>query len=189
MREFRKKRPNIQFHVQMLTTLEMVTLLHRGEVDFCLSSSPFQGEDIECQVVYVDPILVAVPNGHRLADRGSVCLTELKDECFVGVKRGYGTRDLVDAVCKSAGIDLQYVYEGDEPTRLITLVEAEIGLAFIPSTAKISWEKIKYLQVENHELVRDIALLWHKSRYMTQASLEFRKVVLDYFEAISNPSN
>ncbi len=178
MREFRKKRPNIQFHVQMLTTLEMVTLLHRGEVDFCLSSSPFQGQDIECQVVFVDPILVAVPNGHRLADRSSVCLTELKDESFVGVKRGYGTRDLVDAVCKSAGIDLKYVYEGDEPTRLITLVEAEIGLAFIPSTAKISWEKIKYLQVEDHELVRDIALLWHKSRYMTQASLEFSPINL-----------
>ena len=70
----------------MLTTLEMVTLLHRGEVDFCLSSSPFQGQDIECQVVFVDPILVAVPNGHRLADRSSVCLTELKDESFVGVK-------------------------------------------------------------------------------------------------------
>lgn len=105
------------------------------------------------------------------------------------MKRGYGTRDLVDSVCKSAGIDLKYVYEGDEPTRLISLVEAEIGLAFIPSTAKISWGKIKYLQVENHELVRDIALLWHTSRYMTQASLEFRKVVLDYFEAISNQSN
>ena len=188
MREFRKN---------VLISISCANADHAGNGHafasrrsrFLLVVLSFSREDIECQVVYVDPILVAVPNGHRLADRGSVCLTELKDECFVGVKRGYGTRDLVDAVCKSAGIDLQYVYEGDEPTRLITLVEAEIGLAFIPSTAKISWEKIKYLQVENHELVRDIALLWHKSRYMTQASLEFRKVVLDYFEAISNPSN
>ncbi|MBO1578638.1 LysR family transcriptional regulator [Bacillus sp. XF8] len=185
LREFRNKRPNIQFHVQMLTTQEMVTLLHRGEVDFCLSSPPVQGDDIECQVVFIDPILVAVPMGHRLADRSSVALTELRDECFVGVKRGYGTRDLVDSVCKSAGFAPKYVYEGDEPTRLITLVEAEIGLAFIPSTAKISWDKIKYLQVEDHELVREIALLWHKSRYMSQAALEFREVVLDYFEAKS----
>lgn len=188
LREFLNIRPNIQFHVQMLTTEEMITLLHRGEVDFCLSSPPIQGEDIECHVVFIDPILVAIPLGHRLADRSSIALAELKDESFVGVKRGYGTRDLVDSICKSAGFYLKYVYEGDEPTRLVSLVEAEIGLAFIPSTAKLSWEKIKYIPVENHELVREIALLWHKSRYMSQAALEFRKVVLDYFEALSKQS-
>lgn len=185
LREFRKKRPYIQFHVQMLTTKEMVTLLHRGEVDFCLSSPPIQGDDIECQIVFIDPILIAVPKGHRLADRSSVSLTELRDEWFVGVKRGYGTRDLLDSVCKSVGFVPKYVYEGDEPARLSALVEAEIGIAFIPSTARNSQEHITYLQVENHELVREIALLWHKNRYISRAALEFRKVVVEYFGAIS----
>ncbi|TKI56662.1 LysR family transcriptional regulator [Brevibacillus antibioticus] len=181
LREFRKKRPDIQFHVQMLTTHEMVTLLHRGEVDFCLSSPPIQEDGIECQIVFLDPILVAVPRGHRLADRNIISLTELKDESFVGVKRGYGTRDLVDSICKSAGFAPTYVYEGDEPARLIQLVEAEIGIAFIPSTARDSREQIKYLQVENHEFVREIALLWHKSRYISRAAQDFRDVVVDYF--------
>ncbi|MBE7680232.1 LysR family transcriptional regulator [Paenibacillus sp. P13VS] len=185
LREFRNKRPNIQFHVQMLTTQEMVTLLHRGEVDFCLSSPPIRGEDIECQIMFIDPILVAVPKGHRLADRNSISLTELRDESFVGVKRGYGTRDLVDSICKSAGFIPTYVYEGDEPARLSSLVEAGIGIAFIPSTARYSGEHIKYLKVENHELVREIALLWHRSRYISQAALEFREVVVEYFGSIS----
>ncbi|TQK73883.1 DNA-binding transcriptional LysR family regulator [Brevibacillus sp. AG162] len=185
LREFRKKRPDIQFHVQMLTTQEMVTLLHRGEVDFCLSSPPIQEDDIECQIVFIDPILVAVPRGHRLADRSIVSLTDLKDEWFVGVKRGYGTRDFVDAICKSVGFAPKYVYEGDEPARLIQLVEADIGIAFIPSTARDSREQIKYLRVDNHELVREIALLWHKSRYISRAAQEFREVVVDYFGNVS----
>ncbi|NTU32277.1 LysR family transcriptional regulator [Brevibacillus sp. HB1.1] len=181
LREFRKKRPDIQFHVQMLTTLEMVTLLHRGEIDFCLSSPPIQEDGIECQIVFIDPILVAVPRGHRLADRSIVSLTDLKDEWFVGVKKGYGTRDFVDSICKSVGFTPKYVYEGDEPARLIQLVESEIGIAFIPSTARDSREQIKYLRVENHELVREIALLWHKSRYISRAAQDFRDVVVDYF--------
>ncbi|WP_188067544.1 LysR family transcriptional regulator [Brevibacillus brevis] len=184
LREFRKKRPDIQFHVQMLSTLEMITLLHRGEVDFCLSSPPIQDDDIECEIVFIDPILVAVPRGHRLADRSIVSLTELKDESFVGVKKGYGTRDFVDAICKSVGFAPTYVYEGDEPARLIQLVEAEIGIAFIPSTARDSREQITYLRVENHELVREIALLWHKSRYISRAAQEFREVVVDYFRDV-----
>ncbi|MFM9276610.1 LysR family transcriptional regulator [Paenibacillus jiagnxiensis] len=189
LREFRKKRPDVQYHVQMLSTQEMITLLHRGEVDYCLSSPPIKGDDVECQIVFIEPILVAVPNGHRLADQSSVSLTELRDECFVGVKRGYGTRDLVDAVCKSAGFAPKYVYEGDEPARLISLVRAEIGIAFIPGTAVISQDDIQFLQVEGHELVREIALLWHRSRYISRAALEFREVVVEYFKSISISSD
>lgn len=185
LREFRRKRPYIQFHVQMLTTQEMVTLLHRGEVDFCLSSPPVEGNDIECKIVCIDPILVAVPKGHRLADRNSVSLTELREEWFVGVKTGYGTRDLVDSVCMSEGFVPKYVYEGDEPARLSTLVEAEIGIAFIPSTARNSQEHLKYLQVENHELIREIALLWNRNRYISRAAQEFREIVVKYFATIS----
>ncbi|MCM3626783.1 LysR family transcriptional regulator [Paenibacillus glycanilyticus] len=185
LREFRKKRPNIQFHVQMLTTQEMISLLERGEVDYCLSSPPVKRDDIESQIVFIDPILVAVPMGHRLADRSSVSLIELKDEWFVGVKAGYGTRDLMDEVCRSVGFVPRFVYEGDEPARLVNLVEAEIGIAFIPSTARNERAQIKYLQVETHEVVREIALLWHKSRYISPAALEFRGVVLDYFQELS----
>lgn len=189
LRAFRKKQPNIHFHVQMLTTQEMVKLLLRGEVDFCLSSPSIEAEDIESIIVFTDPILVAVPKGHRLADRTSVTLAELRDEWFVGVKRGYGTRDLADAVCKSTGFIPNYVYEGDEPSRLISLVEAEIGIAFIPGTARDSREHIRYLQIENQGMVREIALLWHKSRYISRAAHEFREVVLEYFAGISDHTN
>ncbi|OKP77614.1 LysR family transcriptional regulator [Paenibacillus helianthi] len=184
LREFRKKRPSVHFHVQMLATQEMVALLLSGAVDVCLSSPPVQGDDIECQIVYMDPIVVAVPKGHHLANRKKVSLIELRDEWFVGVKRGYGTRDRVDAVCESAGFVPQYVYEGDEPARLSALVEAEIGIAFMPNSARNSREDIHYIQVEDHEMVREIALLWHKSRYISQAALEFREVVVEYFRSM-----
>jgi len=162
----------------------MSRLLYRGEVDFCLSSPPIQGDDIECQILYDDPIVVAVPMGHRYAERSSIQLAELKDESFVGVKQGYGVRDMVDSTCQSAGFVPKYVYEGDEPARLTALVEAEIGLAFIPSTARNPHERIRYLQVEEHRLVREIALLSHKNRYVSKAALEFRSVVMEYFNAM-----
>ncbi|WP_339308612.1 LysR family transcriptional regulator [Paenibacillus sp. FSL R5-0519] len=184
MREFRKNKPDVQFHVQMVSLENMYRLLYRGEVDFCLSSPPIEGDDIECQILYDDPIVVAVPMGHRYADRSSIQLTELKDEWFVGVKQGYGVRDMVDSICQSVGFVPKYVYEGDEPARLTALVEAEIGLAFIPSTARNPHERIRYLQVEEHQLVREIALLSHKNRYISKAALEFRSVVMEYFNAM-----
>lgn len=185
LREFRKNKPHIKFHVQMATLRDMSTLLHRGEVDFCLSSPPIEGDDIECQILFADPIIVAVPASHRFAERSSISLAELKDEWFVGVQKGYGVRDLVDSKCQSVGFAPKYVYEGNEPARLTALVEAEIGIAFIPRTARNPRDHIKYLQVEDHLLMREIALLSHKSRYISKAALEFRRVVIDYFSAMS----
>ncbi|WP_395939745.1 LysR family transcriptional regulator substrate-binding protein [Bacillus sp. 03113] len=90
---------------------------------------------------------------------------------------------------KSVGFIPEYVYEGDEPARLSTLVEVEIGIAFIPSSARNPREHIAYLRVENHELEREIALLWNRSRYISRAALEFRELVVEYFGAISKQTN
>jgi DNA-binding transcriptional LysR family regulator len=109
----------------------------------------------------------------------------LKDEWFVGVKRGYGTRDFVDEVCRTAGFEPQYIFEGDEPARLSALVEADIGIAFIPSTAIYARDSIRYLAIEDQRMVGEIALLWHKSRYISRAAQRFREVVVNYFEALS----
>ncbi|SHN58016.1 DNA-binding transcriptional regulator, LysR family [Paenibacillus sp. ov031] len=187
LREFRKNKPNVQFHVQMVTLEDMSILLHRGEIDFCLSSPPIQGDDIECQMLFQDPIVIAVPLGHRYADRSSITLEELKDEWFVGVTKGYGIRDLVDSKCQSVGFVPKYVYEGDEPARLTALVEAEIGIAFIPNTARNPQERIVYLRIEDQNLVREIALLSHKNRYISKAAIAFRSVVIDYFGAMCKP--
>ncbi|NOV04390.1 hypothetical protein GC097_30905 [Paenibacillus sp. LMG 31457] len=87
----------------------------------------------------------------RMADYGVSSLgivLQLKDEWFVGVKKGYRTRDLVDSVCQSAGFEQKYVYEGNEPARLTTLVEAGIGIGFIPCTGMNPREYIHYLQAE-----------------------------------------
>ncbi|WP_281883391.1 LysR family transcriptional regulator [Paenibacillus sp. YYML68] len=186
LRAFRDKRPHVQFHVQMVHTERMTTLLRRGEVDFCLSSPPVQEDDIECQIVLVDPILLAVPQGHRLANRSQVLLTELRDEWFVGVKKGYGARDFIDQLCQSAGFEPKFVYEGDEPARLSALIEAGVGIAFIPSSARNPRDPICYLQIEEEQLVRQIALCWHKSRYLSRAAQEFREVVIEYFRSTSD---
>ncbi|WP_150271456.1 LysR family transcriptional regulator [Paenibacillus tepidiphilus] len=184
LKEFRKQMPEVQFHVQMLAAQEMIACLQRGEVDYCISSPPLSGDDIASQIVFIDRILIAVPAGHPLAERESVALSELRNESFVGVKQGYGTRDLADSICETAGFRPKYVYEGDEPARITALVEAGIGIAFIPGTAIYSRQAVTCLRVEHEGLTREIALLWNKNRYLSQAALQFRKIAAEYYRSI-----
>lgn len=181
LKAFRGSRPGVQFYVQMQTTREMAESLARNEVDFALSSPPVREDGIVCRIVHNDPLILAVPAEHRLAGQDRVGLAQLQGESFVGVKKGYGTRDLVDTVCDSLGVALDYVYEGDEPTRLLALVEAGIGLAILPETARGRYESVSYLHLEEAQLSREIALLWKEGRYLSSAAQQFRSVVLHHF--------
>lgn len=183
LHKFRSKQPNVDFHVQMSNIEEMHKLLCRGDVDFCLSSPPLRGDDIECQVMLLDSIFLAVPKGHRLSDESSIAVMDLKDEWFVGLKRGYPTRDVTDRICQSVGFAPKYVYEGDEPARLRVLVETEIGIAFVPesSTWGSTEGNVKYLRIEHRDFVREIGLSWHSGRYLSRTALEFREISTDYF--------
>jgi DNA-binding transcriptional LysR family regulator len=186
---FRKKHPNTQFHVSMVKTIEMVLLLKKGDVDFGLSSSPVVDDDIDCQIVLLDRIVLAIPQGHRLAGRSTVDLAELREENFIGVKSGYGTRDLTDLVCKSAGFLPHYIFEGDEPARISSLVEAGIGVAFVPETSRGTNESGECLDLMDDRFVREIAFLRRKDHFISRAAEEFQNVVLEYFTAYAAQRN
>ncbi|KAA9004212.1 LysR family transcriptional regulator [Paenibacillus spiritus] len=184
--ELRGREPSIHFHVQMMPLDEMAACLRRGEADYCLVSPLFEQEDIQCELIHTDPIVLAVPAEHRLAGRSALSLADIGEEELVGVKKGYGTRDLIDSLCRSAGVTPRYIYEGDEPARILDLVEAGIGAAFVPGTARDYRRAVAYIGFENEDLVREIALLRHRGRYLSDAARKFRDVVADYFERSRN---
>ncbi|OWA37536.1 LysR family transcriptional regulator [Saccharibacillus sp. O16] len=178
--EFRKRMPEVQFHAERLTKTEMMERLLRGEIDYALSS-PFAEERLVCQVVHVDPIVAAIPDSHPLASRESISLRELRGERLVGAKKGYGIRDLVERVAEAYDFMPSYVYEGDELSRLIPLVEADVGIALIPATAREERKGVHYVSLEEPELVRKIALIRNENHYFSRSEETFRDVVVEYF--------
>lgn len=183
LNRFRKIRPQVQFHVEQLGTHEMETRVKKGEVDFCLSSPPILGSELVCDVVFQEQIYVTVPAAHRLAGRSRIRLSELKEERFVSLKKGYGIRDLMDRYCEQAGFVPSNAYEGDEPATLGPLVLTGLGIAFIPESALQAGSRanVACLQIEDPVCTREIGLTRHQSRYFTSAAKEFRQVIIEHF--------
>ncbi|SHF41359.1 DNA-binding transcriptional regulator, LysR family [Seinonella peptonophila] len=193
LRRFRKTRPHVQFLVQQLSTQEMEVMLKKGELDFCLSSPPIQGSELTCDIVFREKILVIVPETHRLANRGSIHLSELKEENFVSLKKGNGIRDLMDQYCQKAGFVPKNVYEGDEPAILSSLVQAGLGISFVPEVAlhalslgNIALENIVFLHLEESECIRETGISQHQNRYLSRIAKEFNQVLIEHFQTISS---
>lgn len=64
---------------------------------------------------------------------------EIKNERFVGLTKNNPLRNTIDHYFIKRGISLNYMYETDDPATIRGLIEAGIGLSFIPS---ITWQTI-----------------------------------------------
>lgn len=64
---------------------------------------------------------------------------EIKNEKFVGLTKNNPLRNTIDHYFIKRGISLNYMYETDDPATIRGLIEAGIGLSFIPS---ITWQTI-----------------------------------------------
>ncbi|WP_457818140.1 LysR substrate-binding domain-containing protein, partial [Staphylococcus aureus] len=82
-----------------------------------------------------EPVLLLVPAEHRLAGRAEVALAELAGEDLVGMRTGYGLRDLADQLLAEAGVRPRVVLETGQLAIVHGMVAAGMGVALLPRLA------------------------------------------------------
>ncbi|MGQ0514545.1 LysR substrate-binding domain-containing protein, partial [Bacillus sp. D-CC] len=144
------------------------------------------GEEIIWEPLITEEIFLVVPSGHRLSERESVYLHEVKDEPFISMNTGYGFRHLTDEFCKEAGFTPHIAFEVDEPTVISDLIKQGLGIAFVPSLTllKNSTLALNKLRIIEPICKRTIGLSWSKKRYLSKTAQQFREFVIDYFSNI-----
>jgi DNA-binding transcriptional LysR family regulator len=181
---FLKEYPSVSIRQIMASTLEMKHQLESGIIDLCISSPPMEGSRIICQPLYTHDFLLAVPKNHRLAEKDSIDLAEVATEHFVSTKQGYGYRDITDKFCHEAGFVPNIVFEGDVAVSLISLVNAGLGVAFMPSPIIKDYtaELPKLLRINKPICQRTIGLAYLEGHYLSKAAWQFRQYIIDYFK-------
>jgi LysR family transcriptional regulator, transcription activator of glutamate synthase operon len=157
--------------------------LERGEVDLFFTTPPIERPGIEHVSLMMEEILLAVPLGHRLAERETIRLGEVAHEPFLALKPGYSLRELTDTWCQQEGFTPNVVFEGDEPVALLHLVKAGLGIACLPALVWKSVPEIAvaHVPIEKPRCQREMLLLWSKERYLSVAAREFRDFLIAYF--------
>jgi DNA-binding transcriptional LysR family regulator len=129
-----------------------------------------------------DELLLVMPVGHPLAGRKSVNPPAVLNHEIIGRERGSGTRSVLEAGLKSAGIspkDLRTVVEMGSTEAALAAVEAGIGLSFVSRWAAEQRAKNGLLvlrRVKGLNLKRQLYLIYAANRFLprpVQAFIEF----------------
>ncbi|MBB6637037.1 LysR family transcriptional regulator [Cohnella thailandensis] len=182
---FRKENPEMMFRVVQIPPAasdDMISLLERGEVDLCFIAASLKQPWIREMTVLKAEVCLAVPIGHRLADRSSVALDEVMNEAFIEYHEEHPFRQLNNEYCRNAGIDRQIICEVDEPSALWSLVQAGLGLAFTPRNPNaVEDENVKLLRIDKPACEREFAIAWNEKRYLPNAARSFVEFLESYF--------
>ncbi|GMK37519.1 LysR family transcriptional regulator [Paenibacillus sp. CCS19] len=180
--EFRKENPEIVFRVTQIppaSSSDMIGLLERGDVDLCFIAAPLNQSWIKEQIVWKTEVYLAVPVTNPLASRDTITLIETENEAYIEYHAGHPFRQINEAFCEEAGISRTIICEVDEPSALWSLVQAGLGVAFVPHNTNED-PNVKLLQIQSPVCEREFSIAWNDRRYLSLASRQYLEFLQSY---------
>ena len=137
--EFHRRHREVDLSASTAELGEARELLRSGEIDIAIVMD-FEGEplvypDLETEHLLNDQYYVALPSGHRLADRARVPLADLADEDWINSCPGTSCDQVVVGACHAAGFSPRVVIECDENVQMQACVAGGLGVALWPQLA------------------------------------------------------
>ncbi|MDP3753161.1 MAG: LysR substrate-binding domain-containing protein [Polaromonas sp.] len=135
IQQFRLQRPAVEIVLHEMKPSDHLQALRDGRLDLCVSRNPLEDAQISAGLLWRDPVVVALPPGHRLAARSRLRLAALKDEEFVFLRLDsspFAAR-LFEA-CVQAGFAPHIAQQVIEVPAALNLVAAGLGVALVPAS-------------------------------------------------------
>ncbi|WP_336786712.1 LysR family transcriptional regulator [Paenibacillus sp. MMO-177] len=168
--------PQIEVILVEDTTVKLEQLTANGGTDISLLTLPLVDQTLEWEPLMEEEICLAVPPTHRLAGRtDEISIGELRDEPFVGLKKGQGFRQILVNLCQQAGFTPNIVFESSNIETVQSLIAGGMGITFVPKmlTRAAGGEFVPvYLALEGRPS-RTLIIASRKGRYLSKAAVAF----------------
>lgn len=138
VRRFRERYPDVNLQLSELLAHEQTEALRELRIDIGLAIQPFSSDGIAVEPVAMVPLVAALPEGHRLAQREEVALRDLDGEAFIQFPRpeGSGFAQFVMECFAEAGARPRLVQITEELQTALGLVSAGLGFTLAPGSVQ-----------------------------------------------------
>jgi DNA-binding transcriptional LysR family regulator len=163
LQAFRTRCPAVKLELHELTTNEQLQRLRFGQIDIGFVRPPVEEEGINSEIVFREPLILALPETHPLASRAKVELRELSAEPFILFPRSLapGLYDAIVSLCQQAGFSPIAAQEAIQMQTIVSLVAAEMGVAIVPASMQnFQRSGVVYKTLPESTCIVAIALIW-----------------------------
>jgi LysR family hydrogen peroxide-inducible transcriptional activator len=172
--------PRIQLIVVDATTTSLLPQLVSGQLDLSVVNLPVDDPDVEAERLFDEDRVLVAPEGHPLAAKDRITLTELAEHRLILEPKGTAFRDLLDQEIARAGATLVPLAEVDGLRLVATLAFEGFGPAILPATAAPSWLEGRWRRVEVEGITpRSVGLATRRRALLSAPGRAVHAVVLE----------
>lgn len=133
---YREQFPDVDLVVYGMTTHEQFEALLKRKIDIGFMVSPMKDEGLTIETVLQEPMVLALPENHRLARKKQIRIQDLESEPLVTFQRdrGCGLYDRIIAVCQQANFTPIIAQEADEMQVILGFVAAGMGVSLLSAS-------------------------------------------------------
>jgi LysR family hydrogen peroxide-inducible transcriptional activator len=135
LEEFLRRHPAVEVHVLEEVTDRLLEKLTGGDLDLAIVRLPVRRPHLVCSEILREPLVAALPPGHRLAARAELEPRDLEGERLLTLRDGHCLRAQVLALCRHSGSRAQEVLETDQLASITALVASGLGVSVLPAMA------------------------------------------------------
>lgn len=190
--KFKESYPNIEFQLHQGRYQDLIDKIKERELNLAfigpvVTDDPF----INGHTLFYETMYLLIPHQHRLANRKSIYLTELKDEDFVLFPKGYIFEKLVTDACYSVGFEPRVSTEGEDLDAIKGMVAAGIGITLLPESAVGEFQSnfTTKIPISSPDLSRSVGIIIPKNRKLAPSEHVFFDFTTNYFKAYDQESN
>lgn len=182
LRVLRVERPNVHVALYNQSSAEQLEGLRQRSLDIALVSEPPTDDDPDLLAFQVldDPMLLALPEHHPLAQQKTLSAADLADQEWIGVQHHNATsrEDFVSA-CIRAGFTPDIRLEATGPFTAFSLVASGLGIAMVQKgLSRNAPPGVVLREVPCICLSRPLWVAWHRINLRPLVET-FRKVLTE----------
>ena len=168
IRTFRKRHPGVALVVRERAPSEQVDALLNGQIDIGFTRSiPAEVKRLlGYKLMFREPVMLAIPKGHPLAQLDAVPLTRLASERLILYARDSAPEvfDSITAMCKKARFSPKVVDTPGSWHSVLTMVESNEGVAVIPQCVQhLRGNDIVFRPLREGSCKLDAIVAWRKN--------------------------
>lgn len=175
---FDKNNNKIKFTLKQGSTNNLLDGLEDEKYDVCLCSYQENRPNINFVPITTEELVVVVSKLNPLALKNEIDLKELQNEYFIYYSKDSGLRPLIDKLFNSNQIQPNIMFEVEEDSAVLGLVDINYGVAVVPNIPMIDHFHLKKLKIKNPQYQRIIYMATAKNRYLPPAVHSFCNFII-----------
>ena len=171
------RRGDLDIQLSLSSNIDLIKKLKATELDAIIVAlnETTRDQEFESLSMFEDDIYLAVHKDSKYAECDEINLSQLKNETFLTLAKGFATRNDSDYVFEKAGVNPKVFLEVTDIFTLISMVSSGVGFALLPGRISTIYESsVKLIRLEpQYQIKQEIGLVFLKRKERDPSLLAF----------------